>query len=158
MRAPGAFVKVVKGMVVRSQPRLRIAKLPLWCIRHPYFCEVLCYFGSDGGCPTQFESWKTFLEAHDDENRDMNLLVRFDWQEEVVRPGITSRERPCKSQLKLFYVRQRKGCLKAILVDVRRSDEPEVRRWLSERFGHLLGLWSPLVEEWKEGKKRVQNC
>lgn len=146
-------MQVVKGMVFRGSSRLRIASLPLWSVRHPYFCEVLCYFGSDGGHPTHYESWQAFLETHGDENRDLNLLVRFDWQDELVKPRHTSRETPRKSQLKLFYVQQRKGFLKAILVDVRRSDEPEVRRWLRSRLRHLLRLWSPLVEEWEEGKE-----
>lgn len=153
VRVPGAFMKLVKGMRSGSGKPYRISSFPLWTVRHPYRSEVFCYFGSDGGCPAHYESWQAFLKSHDDEDPDLNLLVRFDWDEETAQPGRTSQERPCRSQLKLFYIWQRKGRFKSVLVDVKRSDEPDVRRWLKERFEHLRGLWSPVAQEWEEGRK-----
>lgn len=153
LTVPGAFMKLVKGMRSRTGKPCPTSSLPLWMVRHSYYWEVLGDVGSESECITHYASWQAFQEAQRDEDLDRHLLVRFDWEEENDSPSPMSPEHPAKSQLKLYYFLKRECRLKAVVVQVTRSDEPDVRGWLRRRFRHLIRIWSPIVEEWEEGKE-----
>lgn len=123
----------------------------LWEVVHPYYCNEGSYFSDD--CGQHVKSWQDFVAAEGDADKDYNLLFRWDW--EAPRPGESGdydSECPIRwvgdenyrdCELKLFYMGQRKGVYRYVIVEVCRADEPAVKVWLQERFDYMLRLWEP---------------
>ena len=121
----------------------------LWECDHPYYCNDDHYFGT-GTCGTRPEdlkhhhaSWSEFMSTMGDADLDMNLLFRWDWEEETPHPDQYYRN----GELKLVYFMQRKGFHCSHRVSVCRADEPAVREWLAVQWEHKRRLWEPLGGE-----------
>ena len=120
----------------------------LWESDHPYYCNQGNYFSND--CHSSFKSWSGFIESYGDADFDLNLLFRWDWippyEDDNADKPIQWKhdENYRESELLLFWVGQRKGLFQYTTVEVCRADEPEIRKWLQERYEHILKLWEPL--------------
>lgn len=126
-----------------------MSEIHLWDVDHPYYCNEGNHFAA--GCGDHFRSWLEFAESTDDQDLDMNLVFRWDWQapRKDGDPGNPvdwhGDEYYRDSILKVFYMGQRKGIYRWVTVEVCRADEPAVREWLQKRFDHMLKLWEPFT-------------
>lgn len=122
----------------------------LWDTEHPYYCNEGNYFAKLGECGQDFGSWGDFVSTEGSSDLDLNLVFRFDW---VVRGDDDCKRDPHPDEnyradkLKLFYMGQRKGLYRYVVINVCRADEPQVREWLLVRYKHLLKLWTPISSE-----------
>jgi hypothetical protein len=122
----------------------------LWEIDHPYYCHDSNFHAK--GCNHSYASWDSFLAEFVHDDKDLNLLFRFDWNEgEGEFDGDESR---ATATLSLFFMQQRIGAFLIRTVDVSRADEPEVLKFLRPRFEHMLDLWQPFVAEATETARR----
>jgi hypothetical protein len=110
----------------------------LWESDHPYYAAEGSYFAT--GWHAEYESWADFIEEQGENDLDLNLLYRWDW--EVPEPG----DEPGES-VALFFIHQRKACTRSARVAVTREDEPSVREYLTVRAAHLRTVWAPLLGE-----------
>lgn len=126
------------------------AVMHLWDVAHPYYCNEGNYFARGGECSCHYQRWQDFVAEQGDDDLDMNLVFRFDWDaprkygdpnEPIAWQGD---ENYRDSILKLFFIGQRKGLYRWVTIDVCRADEPAVREWLTERWQHMRTLWEPL--------------
>lgn len=123
----------------------------LWDIQHDYYCSESNYFSND--CKNHYPRWQDFIESEGDNDFDMNLLFRFDWEapreddepENPIEWIGDENYRDCR--LWLFWMGQRKGLFRCTTVDVCRADEPSVREWLQKRWKHMHKLWAPISGE-----------
>ena len=125
----------------------------LWEVDHPYYSAEGNYFSND--YTTRYVSWESFVEAEGDNDLDMNLLFRWDWQAHDYFDEDTREARQAYADrfgdrdhawtLSLFWILQRKGIYRVTPVEVCKADEPAVREWLATRMRHLLLLWEPLA-------------
>ncbi len=104
----------------------------LWEVEHDYYCNEANYYSNE--CHEVYESWKEFIDAEGDNDMDLNLLFRWDW--DVSESG--------KHLLQMFWVGQRKGLFRCTEVQVKPEDEPKVIKFLKPRLEHLMKLWTPL--------------
>jgi hypothetical protein len=114
----------------------------LWKFDHPFYC-------SDANWHTAKDHmrWASWAEFRDDTlfvtgDRDMNLLVRWDWHS-WRRTELNCLDEP--DELLLYFVMQRKGYLVSHRVAITDGDEPEVRRWLAECAAVMMRTWEPLM-------------
>jgi len=113
--------------------------LHLWEIEHPYYCSSNNYFSND--CCKKYETWKEFYEEEGGSDFDLNLLFRFDW-----RTPESGWVEEGGDILELFYVQQRKGLFRSVIIKINRDEEEDVIKFLTSRFRWLLKLWSPLPD------------
>ena len=69
----------------------------------------------------------------------MNLVFRFDWFVPTEDNGEEV------EVLKLYYMGQRKGLFRSVLIRVCSKNEPSVREFLEQRWKHLSKLWEPFA-------------
>lgn len=112
----------------------------LWEADHPYYCNQGNYFCNDDDLESNYDSWDEFEKETKDEDLDMNLIFRFDWQLANEDTGLEHEE------LQLFYMGQRKGIYRWVIIKIDRKDEPKVKKFLKKRWEHMNKLWSPLSE------------
>ncbi|MFD6968344.1 hypothetical protein [Streptomyces sp. NPDC059949] len=119
----------------------------LWEIDHPYYCAEGNYFKA--GQHTLFESWADFTEETTfySGDRDLNLLIRWDWKSYRRDPDLLSRDEDAEDELLLFFVLQRKAWLCSAAVTVTDDDEPAVRAWLAECAQTMRATWEPLLDD-----------
>lgn len=123
----------------------------LWDVDHPYYCNEGNYFASYDDCCAKYDRWQDFIADQGDSDLDMNLVFRWDWDaprededpDKPIKWQGDENYRDC--QLKLFYMGQRKGYYRWVIVDVCRADEPAVREWLQIRWDHMQKLWAPFT-------------
>lgn len=124
----------------------------LWEVEHDYYCNEGNYFAGSAECSANYKRWQDFIAEQGDGDLDMNLLFRWDW----VAPRKDGRETEIEwqgdenyrdSELKLFFMGQRKGLYRWVTVDVCRADEAAIREWLSVRWQHMKKLWMPFGGE-----------
>ena len=113
------------------------AKIPLWEIKHPYYCAK----SND----ETYASWEEFIAESVSMLPCYNPLFRWYWLLEdedgdTVSPPDNDTD-PCGT-VSLFYVSQRRGGLWSVTVTVRKCDEPAVREYLQARWKDLQGLWT----------------
>lgn len=112
----------------------------LWEYDHPYYCNEGNYFSRD--CHSFYKSWEDYIESEGDLDMDYNLLFRWDWKPaDTEKPG---------DELHLYYMTQRKGYNRSVYVQVKKSDEPEIREWLLVRAARMRVLWEPLIPPLEE--------
>lgn len=109
----------------------------LWEVNHPYRCNLGNYFCTPGETETKYESWDAFEADAKYEDLDMNLIFRFDWELANDDTGLDHEE------LRLFYMGQRKGVYRHVIIKIDRKDEPKVKKFLKKRWQHLKKLWTP---------------
>jgi len=119
---------------------------------HPYYC-------ADGSSEQdwwnetlEFDSWSTFRrkwgETGEDLDVDMNQVFRFDvndWDEGLV--------------LEIHIVHQRKGCHRAIYIDIDGSDWPEIKQWLEPHYENICEMWRPISDDsgGVRGRREIQE-
>jgi hypothetical protein len=87
---------------------------------------------------SKFKSFDEFLEEAEDEDLDLNLIFRWDWENSEVDCGdIYYRD----GKLLLFYIGQRKGVFRTVSIEVCRADQEKIRVFLKERWEHLKLIW-----------------
>lgn len=111
----------------------------LWEYEHPYYCSESNYFNNE--CTLRFSSWASFLKEEGDADLDMNLVFRWDWKDSE----LSADEDLNQDELCLFYVGQRKGLFRSVIVQLDKRDEGSVRDWLLARAAHIRVLWEPLI-------------
>jgi hypothetical protein len=111
----------------------------IWECKHSYYCTESNYFSNQIEV-NKFSSFSEFLEDWGASDKDYNLLFRWDWEEEEDRKQDDNYR---SALLKIFFMIQRKGYHLCCEVQVCRNDETEVKKFLEERFEHLMALWSP---------------
>ena len=135
----------------------------IWECKTPYHCEESGYYyeteGANAvkgwGATQYFDTWGEFVKEWGYCDLDLNLLFRFDWYKETpeqasmgydMTPMHTNRE-GMVSELKLWFMMQRKGCKKLVVIR-RMEDDNEfaVRDFLRARFEHLKKMWEPVSE------------
>ena len=125
----------------------------LWDVNHPYYCNEGNYFASGEDrkdCHAHYNRWQDFISQQGDNDLDMNLVFRFDWDaprenEDPEKPITWQGDEYYRdSTLKIFFMGQRKGYYRWVTVDVCRADESNVRNWLLVRWDHMKKLWEPL--------------
>lgn len=132
----------------------------LWEIDHPYYSSESNFFTND--YHTDYETWAEFIQAEGNNDFDLNLLFRWDWDasyahigEDADTPDTLATRRAFADRhgdderaftLKLFYVLQRKGIYRAVEVAVCKADEPAVREFLLGYAAHLRLVWEPLLD------------
>lgn len=115
----------------------------LWEVDHPYYASQGNYYAV--GWHTSYESWEEFISGEGDNDDDLNLVYRWDW--EIPDPedyDVESGEVVPPETFDIFYVLQRKAVCRSVSVAVRREDEPAIREWLAGRAAHMRLLWEPL--------------
>ena len=119
--------------------------MKLWEIKHPYYCEEQQYF-TNQSTTGKYKSWSEFIENEGNNDPDYNLLFRWDWSETEIKNDIdySEDENYRNGELKLYWMLQRKGFHRSSIISVCRTDEPNVKEWLTERWQHLQKLWSPI--------------
>jgi len=134
----------------------------LWEINHPYYSSESNYYCNAANHPgSDYGSWQEFFEAEGDNDKDLNLLFRWDWDpneyldvpfgvtredEIAVRREYADRfgDRDHAWTLKLFFISQRKGIYRPVTVQVCKADEPAVREFLQGYADHLRAVWEPI--------------
>lgn len=111
----------------------------LWEYDHPYYCQEGNYFKT--GQHEHFASWQDFTAetCFVDGDRDMNLLIRWDWR----KPGFHDWDG--EEYLLLFFVLQRKAWLLSKQITVTEADEPAVRAFLEDCAATMRATWEPLL-------------
>lgn len=133
----------------------------LWEYDHPYYSSESNFFSRD--YHTDYDSWAEFIQDEGRNDKDLNLLFRWDWdasysysEEDGVTPQTVEERRAFADRydddekawtLKLFFILQRKGIYRAVEVAVCKSDEPAVREFLAGYVAHLRLVWEPLLDE-----------
>lgn len=126
----------------------------LWEFDHPYYCSESNYYSND--CHADYGSWQGFVEAEGDNDLDMNLLFRWDWNaDEYFDDDTIEARREYAGRfgdkdhawtLSLFWILQRKGIFRCTEIKVCKADEVAVRTWLVERAQHMVSVWEPLLD------------
>lgn len=120
---------------------------PLWEYEHPFYCEEGNYYvGRDAGLHTEYDSWAQFKEDSEilhSGDRDLNLLVRWDWYapDDLINPGYPHH------RLHLHFLLQGKAILRSDFITVTTDEEPEIRAWLTSCAAHIAAIWQPLLTE-----------
>jgi hypothetical protein len=109
----------------------------LWEVEHPYYCNLGNYFCQNADVESIYDSWDDFEADAKDEDLDMNLIFRFDWQLANDDTGLEY------EQLHLVSMGQRKGIYRWVVIRINRKDEPKVKKFLKKRWEHLKKLWTP---------------
>lgn len=135
-----------------SEPNINVPE-HLWEFDHPYYCSESNFFSSD--CRTLFTSWQGFIREEGDNDFDMNLVFRWDWEPKefleddsvagLRRYADLFSDRDHAWILHVFWMGQRKGLFRVTEIDVCKADEPEVRAWLTLRAEHMRVIWEPLL-------------
>lgn len=107
----------------------------LWMVEHPYYCSDSNYYHANE--LERYTSWNEFKDGYLD--LDLNLLFRFDWKQRD--DGINT--------LELFFVLQRKGIFRPVEVIVQKSDEDDIKTWLTHRWGHMSALWEGVTASYQ---------
>lgn len=116
---------------------------PLWDTNHPYYATEGSFFAR--GWHSDFESWADFIAEQGDNDLDLNLLYRWDWETPDPSDYEPGEEVPGET-VALFFIHQRKACTRSARVAVSRGDEPAVRQYLTVRADHLRRVWEPLLD------------
>lgn len=127
----------------------------LWEAKHPYYCNEGNFYSRES-CEAYYKTWASFVESAADEDLDLNLIFRFDWNENdgSEDPTFNGDVYYRNGKLKLFYMGQRNGLYRWAIVEVCRADEPAVIEFLRPRWEHMQTLWAPLGSntELKDGQ------
>jgi hypothetical protein len=115
----------------------------LWEIDHPYYCNKGNYFARESVC-SEYKSWRDFLAANEDADFDMNLVFRFDWEED--EGSYTGDDNYRNGLLAIFWMGQRKGLYRYSTIEVCRADENSVIAFLQPRWEHMRKLWEPIPD------------
>jgi hypothetical protein len=103
----------------------------LWESEHGYPCAPENWYKHRDR--SVFPSWVDFLVAFGEGSRDLNLVFRWDWDEE-------------KMELFIGIIHQRKGRYWPVVVkNMKPEDELSVRHWLQRALDHLVSEWAPLI-------------
>ena len=116
-----------------------ITQKNLWDVDHPYYCAENNFFSND--YVTEYESWDDFYSSEGHADQDMNCVFRWDW--DTYNPADDDEEGDIENTLKLFYMLQRKGIFRIVLVKVQREDEPKIKEWLKLQYEYMQKLWEP---------------
>lgn len=118
------------------------ARRHLWEYDHPYYCGEATFNH------TRWESWAEFRDAtiFTTGDRDLNLLVRWDWKSWQRHPDPDLRS-DSPDELCLYFVMQRKGLLASHYIAVGDDDEHEVLAFLQECAQATRALWEPLLPD-----------
>jgi len=105
----------------------------LWDYEHPYYCNQGNYFSND--TISTYETWTDFYE--DENNRDMdidmNLIFRWDWDDE--------------RGLMFFIIGQRHGVFRSVWIKhPEKEKESEIRTYLQQHFDRMLENWAPFLK------------
>lgn len=121
----------------------------LWEFDHPYYCgEATWHKNTDG--TFNHQRWSSWADFRDNTifttgDRDLNLLVRWDWHSWRRHPDASLRS-DSPDELNLYFVMQRKGFLASHYIEVCDDDEPEVRAFLVECAKAMAATWEPLLD------------
>ncbi|MEU9887950.1 hypothetical protein [Sphaerisporangium sp. NPDC051011] len=80
-----------------------------------------------------FESWDELRDNADEYDNDLNVIIWWDWYP-------PDDDRPCDS-LTLMVAMPNRERVYPWSAPVRREQEPEIREWLRQRLGRLIGYW-----------------
>lgn len=117
---------------------------PLWETHHPYYCAEGNYYARPAdGLHSAYDSWADFHAEWGDADEDMNLVFRWDWQRSDP-DDLDEGEEPEPDKLLVFWVLQRKAILRSTECVVTEADEPDVRKWLTERAKTVAAIWAPI--------------
>lgn len=108
----------------------------LWECDHPYMCKERNYFTTKN-TTVEFKSFANFIESMGNSDLDMNLLFRWDWEENEIAQDDNYRN----GTLSIFFMAQRMGFHFCHKIDVCRNDEDAVMEFLKVRLQHLMKLW-----------------
>lgn len=116
----------------------------LWEIDHPYYCKIENYFSNDS--VSHHDTWDSFHECEDDEDMDLNLIFRWDWEidhEDFDDEIDDSNDEKFDNNhvLKLFYMTQRKGIFRTVIIKVKKEDEEKIKKFLKPRWRKMKKLW-----------------
>jgi hypothetical protein len=112
-----------------------ISENKLYEIKHPYYCSDNNYFSRE--CTWEYGCWDDFYEEHHDDDIDMNLIFRWDWDEHEVSDD----EQSTENILQLSVIRQRKGIFGVYLIAVNKEDEPKIKEFLKPHADYMKQLW-----------------
>jgi hypothetical protein len=121
----------------------------LWEASHSYYCNEGNFYARES-CESYYKSFASFIESEGDNDKDLNLLFRWDWSEENYNdqgdslPPFNGDVNYRNGKLKLFWMGQSKGLYRWSIVEVCRADEPAVIEFLTPHWEHLKSLWSPI--------------
>ena len=104
----------------------------LWEVTHSYYCTGNNFFASpdDKYCVQHYLSWEAFCAKNKTQDKNFNLVFRWDWDEET-------------DILMLFVMEQRKGLYRSVEIQVTKDDEESVKAWLLPRWEYMKKLWEP---------------
>lgn len=102
---------------------------------------------------SEYDTWQQFkahwLEEELEIDHDYNHLFRFD-----IKPQIdeeTEEESPDALSLHLYYVLQRKGIYRPVLIrSISEEDMPEIEKYLMECWAYLQGQWTEFSSNSKQ--------
>lgn len=102
----------------------------LYEVEQPYYCSESNFFAKphqNEECYMRFLSFDQYLQEAENLDPDLNLLFRWDWQE--------------NNHLILHIFLQRKGYKITHDILVTEDDEPKIRKFLKERSKTILSFW-----------------
>ena len=109
---------------------------------HGYHCSLSN--GFTGNDPESFETWEDFCADWADASDHLNLLFRFDINQKVDE---NDEDIIGDYQLDLFFVLQRKGIFKPVLVEhITEADLPEINEYLASKWDYLSDMWKEFKE------------
>ena len=113
----------------------------LWEVDHPYYCNEGNYYARESVCD-EFKRFSDFLVEYESADFDLNLVFRFDWEEE--ENSYNGDDNYRNGRLKIFWMGQRKGLYRYSIIEVCRADENSVIKFLTPRWSHIRLLWEPI--------------
>ena len=95
-------------------------------IDHPYYANEGCYY--EAGKHYSLRSFDEFKEKYEDNDKDLNLLYRFD-----VKYG----------KVHCYFVMQRKAACYSLEFPYEPARDAEIRAFLEGYWAHMRALWTP---------------
>ncbi len=112
-------------------------KKKLYEIEHHYYCSDNNYFSNE--CTWEYSSWDEFYDEHRDDDIDMNLIFRWDWNKDD--------DEETGDILQLSVIRQRKGIFGCYLIHVTEDDENKIKEFLMPHAQYMKHLWEGIDDE-----------
>ena len=124
----------------------------LWEVEHPYRCEDANYMGKSKSWGDVDLTWAEFVEqGNPDWDPELNLVFRWDWECADAYRKENDGDSPwwCGEvygdRLTLNVEPERSVVALSLQHDVQKSDEPAVRKFLTESWAAMLELWTPFA-------------
>lgn len=121
-------------------------------VKHDYYASDSCFDNKDAHFI--YETWKDFYKEYAKADTDMNLVVRWDIEEDIEEDENGNEVGTGEFSMLIIIVGQRKGMyIPRIINRIEEEDVPQIKEYLKrsfidlESFDKLMSIWQPLSTE-----------